>query len=197
MYKFAGSGLILDKELNDVVENAASNWLPTNADGFRAIQLEQFRHDERYHREIGRLSVKERLTHMALHFAKYAGYVAEGLDENGMRRLVTDVFIIGISTANSLNLRLYDLLSAQGPAEVSATAGFNRILTIQAGRMAAACEKLDHLESFPYRETIQSATVALVAAALSVAIDRQWNIEQLVQERLQPVKEKSIFYGYL
>lgn len=187
----------LDGKLEAVVGNAASNWLPTDAPGFRSIQLEQFRHDERYHREISRLTVKERLTHMALHFAKYAGYCAEGLDEEGMRRLVTDVFVIGVSTVNSLNLRLYDLLLADGPPAETEGPAFGRLLTIQAGRMAAACEKLDHLESFSYRETIRDSAVTLVGAALSVARERGWDIEDLVRQRLQPVKEKSIFHGDL
>ncbi|RYG98845.1 MAG: hypothetical protein EON58_05900 [Alphaproteobacteria bacterium] len=114
-----------------------------------------------------------------------------------MRRLVADVFIIGVSTANSLNLRLYDLLTVEGPSEDTDSQAFGRLLTIQAGRMAAACEKLDHLESFSYRQTIQDATISMVGAALSVAMARNWGIEDLVRGRLQPVKEKSIFHGDL
>ena len=41
------------------------------------LQLEQFRHDEIYHREISRLTVHQRLNHTALHFSKYAGQIAE------------------------------------------------------------------------------------------------------------------------
>lgn len=186
-----------ERKLEDLVETAISNWLPTDAEGFRAIQLEQFRHDESYHREITRLTVKERLTHMALHFAKYAGYIADGLDESGMRRLIADVFVIGVSTANSLNMRLYDRLVEEGPNADVDDVAFARQLTIHAGRMAAACEKLDHLESFPYRDAIQNATIAITSAALSVARHRGWDIGELVRDRLQPVKEKSIFYGDL
>ena len=41
------------------------------------LQLEQFEHDEKYHREIARLTTHHRLNHMALHFAKYTGQLAD------------------------------------------------------------------------------------------------------------------------
>jgi len=39
------------------------------------LQLEQLRHDEKYHKEICSLSVKNRINHMVLHFAKYSGRI--------------------------------------------------------------------------------------------------------------------------
>lgn len=187
----------MDRELGDLAETAVSNWMPADEAGFRTIQLEQFRHDERFHREITRLAVKERLTHMALHFAKYAGYLAEGVDDASYKRVVTDIFVIGVTTANSLNVRLFDALQLRGPIHARNVDDLTQIVTINAGRMAAACEKLDHLESFPYRQTVQDAAVALVAVAICVANQHGWDVRELVRDRLQPVKEKSIFYGDL
>src|SRR5437870_3927471 len=85
-----------------------------------ALQLEQFRHDETYHREITRLTVHQRLNHMALHFAKYVGLIAseahQNSDEQRLNRAIIDGFIIGLSTANVLNLKLSDhLIGNQGP----------------------------------------------------------------------------------
>lgn len=187
-----GSDLMTGREAE--VEPRRSNWLPVDAAGFHAIQFAQFRHDEAYHREISRLTVKQRLTHMALHFAKYAGQLAAGLDDAGLRRTVTDLFVIAVSTGNVLNVRLHDLLSARGPVHDTSPPALARNVAVEAGRMAAACEKLDHLEDFAFRREIQAATVALLANAVCAAADRGWDVCDLVQERLGPVKEKSIFH---
>lgn len=176
--------------------SSAENWLPADAAGLRAAQLEQFRHDERYHREIARLTVKERFTHMALHFAKYSGYFVEGRTDSELRRLIIDVFVIGVSCANSLNIRIYDHL-VDRPAPAGDVDAFGRTLAIAAGRMASACERLDHLETFAYRQTIQDAILEIVGAAISVARHESWDILTETRGRLLRVKEKSIFHGDL
>lgn len=181
---------------NDVLLSSVDNWLPTNAAGMKAAQFEQFRHDERYHREIARLTVKERFTHMALHFAKYSGYFVEGRTDNDLRRLIIDVFVIGVSCANSLNILIYDHLVDQ-PAPTGGVNAFGRTLAIAAGRMASACERLDHLETFAYRETIQGAILEILGAAIGVARHEGWDILTETRARLLRVKEKSIFHGDL
>lgn len=159
------------------------------------LQWQQFEHDEKYHREIARLTVQDRLKHMALHFAKYAGNLADAPDGQAVKRLVTDIIVIAISSANILNLRLSDQHNAlRGRCEKS---GFATAITIAAGRMAAACEKMDHLEAFPFRERISESVLELLSQALSFAEAQDWDVEEMVAARLQPVKEKSIFYGKL
>lgn len=185
------------EEMTRSVPPVASNWPPFDAETLDAMQLAQFRHDEAFHREISRLTVQERLIHMTLHFAKYAGYLASGPDDDRLRRTVTDLFVIGLSTLNGLNARAYPLLAELEPAEDTSLASLTRDVTVAAGRMASACERLDHLEDFPYRRTLQDAAASMVALALAAAQDRGWSMPDLVQERLQPVKEKSIFYRYL
>jgi hypothetical protein len=161
-----------------------------------ALQLEQFKHDEMYHREIARLNIQDRLKHMALHFAKYAGNVAEaGNDEGALKKAVTDTFIIAVSTANILNARLPDVLSS-GKIEVSSSS-FGNALAIHAGRMAAACEKLDHLEDVAFRPVIRENALALLSAAMGEAERRGWTIADLVRARLAGVKQKMIFHGRL
>lgn len=160
------------------------------------LQLEQFKHDEMYHREIARLSTQDRLKHMALHFAKYAGNVAEsGEDEGALKKAVTDTFIIAVSTANILNVRLSDALSSGRSEGLSAS--FGNALAIHAGRMAAACEKLDHLEDVAFRPVIRENTIALFIAALTEAERRGWDIYDLVRARLAGVKKKMIFHGLI
>lgn len=181
----------------NVDPNAGPMWPPVSADELDAMQLAQFRHDETYHREISRLTVKGRFTHMTLHFAKYAGYLATGGDESRFRRTVTDLFIIGVSTLNGLNVRIHPVLSETPRVNDTSEAALTRSVTMLAGRMASACERLDHLEDFPYRQTLHDSSLALVALALSAAQDRGWDMADLVTERLLPVKEKSIFHGRL
>lgn len=160
-------------------------------DDLARLQWAQFEHDEKFHREIARLTVQDRLKHMALHFAKYSGGLAEEPDGEELCRLVTDVFVIALSSANILNLKLADrhneLYRGNG-------GDFATKVAISSGRMAAACEKMDHLEAFPFREKITEAVLDLLGAAIEFADRQCWDMPSLVAARLQPVKEKSIFY---
>lgn len=158
------------------------------------LQWEQFEHDEKYHREIARLTVQDRLKHMALHFAKYAGELFAGPSEGKFRRLVTDTLIIAISAANTLNIRLADIVGKAGSCNAP---DFDRQLVVAAGRMATACEKLDHLEDFPFRPHIADEVVKIIDAALAVFMDKGWDVPTTIKERLAPVKAKSIFFGKL
>ena len=180
-----------------------------------ALQLEQFQHDEKYHREISRLAIQDRLKHMALHFAKYAGYFIEALgDDVRIKRVVTDTAIIALSTANILNLDLREhladietlrssksLLVLGGRLGEASSGLYNdpEMLLFRtspvAGRMAGACEKLDHLEDFPYRKVIAESVVEMLELMMTYAARRDWRLEELVRERLSGVKEKSIFHG--
>jgi hypothetical protein len=168
---------------------------PLNSQALDQLQLEQFKHDETYHREIARLPVQNRLTHMTLHFAKYAGVLNEGCDEARLRQITTDVFIIALSSANILNQKLSDFGDLQSSEPVQTHADFARLLSIAAGRMSAACEKLDHLEDFPFRPVIRDGAVACAKAALAFCAVNNWNIVKLVRERLNGVKAKYIFHG--
>ncbi|MEP7348503.1 MAG: hypothetical protein ABI668_00975 [Sphingorhabdus sp.] len=158
------------------------------------LQWEQFEHDEKYHREIARLTVQDRLKHMALHFAKYAGELFAEPSEDKFRRLVTDTLIIGISAANTLNIRLAD---AVGQTDVGNPSDFDRQLVVAAGRMATACEKLDHLEDFPFRPHISAEVLKIINSSIAVFMDKQWDVTTSIKDRLAPVKAKSIFFGKL
>jgi hypothetical protein len=159
------------------------------------LQLEQFQHDETYHREIARLTVQSRLTHMTLHFAKYAGYLAEGCDEARQQQITTDVFVIALSSANILNIKLSDVGDLQSGKPIKTASDFARCLSIAAGRMAAACEKLDHLEDFPFRPVIRDGAIACAKAALAFCALKNWDTSGLVRERLTGIKAKSLFHG--
>lgn len=159
-----------------------------------AVQLAQFKHDEKYHREISRLTVQDRLRHMALHFAKYAGRLQEDCADLTFKRMATDALIIAISSANTLNIDL----TAKGLDRVSSNAtreAFTKRLAIAAGRMAGACERLDHLEDFPFRAAITAEVLSILSACIDLFDAEGWELAEERENRLAPVKAKSIFHG--
>lgn len=178
-------------------ERRMASWPSLTPDEFDVVQWKQFQHDETFHREISRLTVQQRLTHMALHFSKYVGYLAEVRDDEHRRKTVTDIFVIGVSTLTVLNVKAYPLVAAIDRKFDTSWDGLLREVATRAGRMASACERLDHLEDFPFRMTIRDAAAELVAIALAAAQDRGWNMLEMVEVRLHPVKKKSIFYDQL
>lgn len=181
-----------------------------------SLQVNQYHHDERYHKEIARLQTQRRLVHMTLHFAKYAGQLLENdPSSNEFQRIVTDTAIICISTANTLNLKLSDELSVEGIAYCEDLRAFGEWLarhryegelsaetlikrqTIISGRMSAASEKLDHLEDYSFRRVFRDQTIALIELTFAYAGIRNWDLNSLISERLECVKRKNKLHGLL
>jgi hypothetical protein len=161
-----------------------------------AVQHAQFEHDEKYHREISRLPLQARLIHMALHFAKYAGRLLEDGSDPAFKRVATDALIIGISSANTLNIDL--VTKALGGERSNAPReAFAKRLTVAAGRMAGACERLDHLEDFPFRAAITAEVLSILSACLDLFDAEGWSPAKEMEDRLAPIKAKSIFHGKL
>ena|ERR1700691_721418 len=82
------------------------------------MQREQFRHDERNHKDILCLPKPDRLKHYGLHYAKYVGRLARGsAEEKSNEQTLIDVILVTLSAANTL---LQDLskadLSSKHPA---------------------------------------------------------------------------------
>lgn len=160
-----------------------------------SVQFAQFEHDEKYHREISRLPVQDRLRHMTLHFAKYAGRLLDGPSGADFRKTATDTMIIAISCANILN---GDLTKKKVASGIDLSHGaFVKRLAISAGRMAAACERLDHLEDFPFRTTLEDEALIILAASLDLFSAEGWNPTHEMAKRLAPIKSKAIFHGKL
>ena len=177
------------------VVNAESTPRVDAAIDWATVQFAQFEHDEKYHREISRLPVQDRLRHMALHFAKYAGRLQEGPTEADFKRVAADTLIIAISCANILNIDLSG--KTLGFGDDASQFAFTKRLSIAAGRMAAACERLDHLEDFPFRASITDEVLAILQSCLELFDAKGWGLIQEMEERLAPIKAKSIFHGKL
>lgn len=183
-----------------------------------ALQIHQLEHDEFFHKEITRLDIHQRLKHMALHFAKYVGKVCDCTlnvqDYNALRKTVIDSFIISITSANALNIRIADQLPSvksilsnsllEAGVEVAKNLDIDlkdslwlvKRYPVLVGELAKACESVDHLEAYDYRTRIADCVVnincLMMAAASQLAVD----LVTEVPNRLMEVKKKSIFFDF-
>ncbi len=182
------------------------------------LQLEQLRHDERYHRDIWVLSLDRRLIHMAMHFAKYTGWLARIVrdgDHESLKQTITDAFIIGLSSANMLNIDVRSQITEcnQRTARTLSDLGkeicensntdFSDLplllvtMAIETGSMAKSCESLDHVEAHASRAGASEAVVALIRIALAAAHANEIDLSISCKHRLQEVEKKLLFHGYL
>jgi hypothetical protein len=202
--KVAGRGTVMSPHIHS-----------SAADELFALQVAQLKHDEFYHREIARLTVHARVNHMALHFCKYVGQLGRALqcdDKQTIRRTITDFFVIGLSCANILGLRLGTAIAeAQGAAclkelgqillkqSPSGSAGRGEWLllayAVDAGQVARACEKLDHLEAYPFREEINKSVAAICRTSLMAAEVLGFDMPRAIKERFEEVEPAYLFHN--
>jgi hypothetical protein len=176
------------------------------------LQREQFEHDELFHKEISRLNVHARLNHMALHFCKYTGQLATVCasgDGELRSKTIIDSFIISLSSANILSLNLSEHVApklgyAATPRDLGlhladhlypTTSLDDRWLlaahAVNAGKLARACEKIDHLEAFPFRDELREAVLRLCQIALIGASANNFDLFSAVQERRKYLRQNS------
>ncbi len=179
------------------------------------LQWTQLAHDERYHKDVVIMPLGERVKHMALHMAKYSGYLAEidVDDQERVARILADAFIITLATANTLNqdlgvdlgdgasdvtdlARLADVVGSDLGSDNS-VAGLLRPFARHAGALAKACESLDHMETFPFRAAMRDSNLALFKLVVAAGAARSIPLEQRYRERLRVVEERSIFDRHL
>lgn len=199
--------------LNAIICGSATGGYPTMLD----LQRGQFEHDERFHREIARLSVHARLNHMALHFCKYTGQfaaVCSSGDSKLRSRTIIDSFIISLCSANTLGLSLADHISPRSRNStnlhdlglyLSNELCHSRKLddpwlfaahAVAAGKMARACEKIDHLEAFPFREVAQEAVITLTQLALMAAAAHGIELISAVQDRRNQIRSRCLIAAF-
>lgn len=178
------------------------------------LQSLQHTHDENYHQDIWCLPFNARIKHMVLHFAKYTGkflLAEENQDASLFGPTVVDAWIITLASANMLNLKLAsaldldsatkaDLLSVGQALLAShfASARNPYLLAIHeigkiTGRMAKACESLDHMEAFDSRETLERGALDMAKLCLALAASLDFDLIPLVHARWKEVESKSIF----
>ena len=182
------------------------------------LQTAQLDHDELFHKEITRLSIHQRLNHMALHFAKYSGNFCDCILNNSndqiLKKSIIDSFIISITCANILNVRLSDKLIAAEEQAYSSLSDLGhdiarrmeidtqdpmwliKTFPVASGTFAKACESVDHLESYLYRESLIDSALSICSLMLIAASYLEIDLLSEVPLRLNNVKKKSIFFDY-
>ena len=70
-----------------------------------------------------------------------------------------------------------------------------RTTTMAAGRMAAACEKIDHLEEVSFRAEVRASIAVLATLSLAFISIRGIDPSQAVHERLDGVKARLKLHG--
>lgn len=185
------------------------------------LQWKQLQHDEKYHKDIWLLSVQQRITHMTLHLAKYSAKLtvaAIDKDVDEFKKTVIDCLIIIISSANIFNSRIYDIAISEQEQKLetltdlanllidteqlnageSELLDFSKRITFNVGKMCKAVESLDHLEPFPFRQSITECLglcFRVSLASLYTLTDEK--LETLFSNRLIPVERKNIFFNRL
>jgi hypothetical protein len=153
------------------------------------LQREQHNHDKRNHADILGLPKPDRLKHYGLHFAKYVGRFARGIDEpKSIERTIVDTFLVGLSAANTLH---QDLSAAN--VSICHNNQFDPIYTLAdaAGRFADACEKIDHLEEF--MPIARQANIGVLKWTIEYAAERHVDLETAVQGRRRELAARQFY----
>ncbi len=150
------------------------------------------------------------MRHLTFHVAKYSGRLAAAPSTKETGRTIVDAFIVSLSAADVLKIsfakefekltRMSDHkgLSALGRAlDMEGTADnvvewYFRQLALIGARMAKACESLDHMESFPYRDTLSGAVIDLARACLVAASRVDLDLEAAVRRRWEEIEAQRI-----
>jgi hypothetical protein len=174
------------------------------------LQLAQQRHDEVSHRDILCLPIQDRVKHMALHFSKYVGRIAESLaqgESGAVNPTIIDTFIIALASANSLNIRLWErapkfdsrladfktyIANLPETGEAFTNALLVRFAQVS-GRLAKACESMDHIERFEFRDAFEDGVLEIVCIAACVASKASIDLPSAVNARWARIEDKALF----
>lgn len=163
------------------------------------LQRLQETHDQKYHRDIYYLPTIRWLTHLTLHYLKYAGKLTElihggKIEKGSLETIVIDACIVTLSAANTLNIDL-DSKRVKGIAgyQQEEAIALRDSITLYAGQMAKALESLDHMETTAYRELLENGIRGISNTVVEVAAAIGCDLSEKVQQRWKNIEEKSIF----
>lgn len=177
-----------------------------------ALQWAQLKHDEAYHKDVVILPPAQRITHMALHNAKYTAYFLDAVGQGNaeyLTRTLTDAFVIVLASANTLNQDLGRELDETGaipslhelgadlavrlPYDATDPIWIVRQFVRHNGQLAKVCESWDHLEAIPFRDSMMNCNRALLRAVLAEAAIRGLELVEAYRTRIRAVERRSIF----
>jgi hypothetical protein len=157
------------------------------------LQTRQVIHDAKYHADVANMPLESRMRHLVLHFAKYVGKLAQCQSDGDpvLKDTLVDVLIIALSARGALNEDCSDSLTYSGSSlqlvgtQANALAhGVFVALARETGRMAKACEALDHNEQLPYLSIwnagannvlqIAGSALQMLSVDISAAVQNRW-----------------------
>ncbi len=159
---------------------------------FNKLQEKQQQHDLIYHQDILVLGTHERVKHLVLHFAKYLGKFTENPSSVEEQLVSTDFMICSISLANVLNIRLSEVEANNSTLEYT-TEMLLKNITCIVGKLAKACEALDHVEDYPSRSTLEQSLESLVSCLISLSKNKKIDLNSEIPKRLNDIELNSIF----
>lgn len=175
------------------------------------LQIEQQKHDIKAHKDIYWLPTSERIKHLTLHIAKYAGRLSDDqLNAAEYDKTLVDIYIILLSAADTLSIDLSEKIDGIGnPGEHADLSGLGaslggqiigesqgwyfRKLVSTAGKMAKACESLDHLEDFPSRQVLETSIVDLCVTTLAIAAIVNCDLAARINDRWMEVESMRVY----
>lgn len=190
---------------------------PANREGVDALlqrlQAEQLRHDRGYHVDILQLPFERRMSHFALHMAKYAGKfvrAAQARDDERYHAMIVDACIIALAAANTLAERRGEAQWLQKEFASAASVGWRefgldvaRKLEPAANRVsmsfefldivalfAKACESQDHAEPYDSVSTMRECVRAFLRLVLAQAAHAEFDVASGVASRWRAVEAK-------
>ena len=122
---------------------------------------------------------------------------------------MVDAFIISLSAANALNFSLSKAFSgcagslrecgciwgqSVGRPIDSSLDWFTKKFAVYTGRLAKACESLDHIEGGDFRTLMLGELVDIVKLIVVEAAARDLELEALFEKRLNDLEERNVFY---
>jgi hypothetical protein len=190
---------------------------PALASRLYDLQVEQLAHDESFHKDVVILPLADRIKHMALHNAKYVGYLVDAIDagdDGRVQAVLTDAFIITLATANTLNQDLGQALEEAGGQDTDLKSlggsladdlgrraddpfGFVKAYARATGKLAKACESWDHMEDVPYVAIMRASNIDIFKLVVAEAALRSFDLEGLFRARLRFIERRSIFHPTL
>jgi hypothetical protein len=190
---------------------------PAPASRLYDLQVEQLAHDESFHKDVVILPLADRIKHMALHNAKYVGYLVDAIDagdDGRVQAVLTDAFIITLATANTLNQDLGQALEEAGGQGTDLKSlgasladdlgrraddpfGFVKAYARATGKLAKACESWDHMEDVPYVAIMRASNIDIFKLVVAEAALRSFDLEGLFRARLRFIERRSIFHPTL
>lgn len=156
-----------------------------NVDQIFLLQVKQKFHDEKYHQDVLALTLQNRIKHIVLHFSKYIGKLFEEIEQ---QKIYIDMMICCLALANALNIKLESYhMNINNDKEDDVYKKI--VMTI--GKMAKACESLDHIESFPSRDILVKEVKGLFNLVLKTLSNL--DIEKMLIDRWSQVESRNIF----